>query len=115
MAELRASIVQKRELWGWGTDSGLIPWGDRKGVAMIALWRSEARAREENEAARESGGEGPIRFSTEDLLARINKWKKAGIRVYALEPSGEDILYALRADEFRLFLETGRSTASKLP
>jgi hypothetical protein len=115
MRALRQSVLTRKELWGWGTDAGLFPWGDRRRRTMVVLWQSEARAREENESPDAAPDEMPIRYSVADLQEKVPAWTRAGVRSYGLEPSGEDILYSLTPDEFLTFINSGLPVARKLP
>jgi hypothetical protein len=113
---LRQSVLSNKELWGWGASDGLIPWSGRGGATVIALWRSESRAVEENLPDPEAEpDERAIRFSTSELLERIPSWTKAGVKGYGLEARGEDILYSLNPEEFSQFLVSGRASAPRLP
>ena len=115
LRELKESVRTRKELWGWGTDEGLIPWGDRSGGMMVALWQSESRAREENEGPDASPDEVPIQFTVTELQAKIPAWTREGVRRYGLEPLGQDILYSLKPDEFLTFIVSGLAVARKLP
>ncbi len=82
---------------------------------MVALWHSEARAREENEGPDAAPDEVPIRFTVTELQEKVPVWSRKGVRRYGLEPMGEDILYSLNADEFLTFIVSGLTVARKLP
>ena len=82
---------------------------------MVALWQSEARAREENEGPDAAPDEAPIRFTVTELQAKVPVWTRKGVRRYGLEPMGEDILYSLDPDEFLSFIATGLAVARRLP
>ncbi len=114
LAQLRKSVVERKELWAWGIPTGLIPWEGRGGSLMIALWESESRAREEN-GDTATPEEEPVRYSVDELLERIPDWTRSGVRRFGLESRNGKFLYSLTVPEFKQFIISGRPTASKLP
>lgn len=113
--ELKQSVSTRQELWGWGTEEGLIPWGDRSGSTTIALWQSESRAREENEGPDAEPDEVPVRFTVTELQAKVPTWTRKGVRRYGLEPKGEDTLYSLHPEEFLTFIGSELAVTRRLP
>lgn len=114
LRELRNLVLTNKELWGWGTNEGVVPWEDSDGVTMIALWQSEARALEENDHDRSGSDEGPIKYTVAELQKRIPSWTRAGCRRYGLEPRRGKILYSLTTKEFKEFITSGRPGRRKL-